>query len=484
MSALKVTTFSRRHSQWWRNAALTLLLAAGGFSMPGAEASAGPIVLAERLTVDAAALRHGELVSRLYAMRSQQPLWTDKRGLTKQGQRLLEFLPRVAAHGLAPDYYHATSAGLLSTQQDAPSLAQLDLLLSDAFIGLALDFSHGVAQRDPQVFARAVRAWRGGPIFQLLSMGSLDDPVELLIQHLPTDPEYWALVRAGEHQPELAEYLYANLERLRTGGAPPSGTHIAVNIAAQELAYIRDGTTILTMRVIVGRPDRPTPLIDSKIDQVVFNPSWNVPSRIAIRDKLPKIRKNPAYLADNGYLLRNGWESDATLVDPLTVDWAQVTASNFPYAIQQKPGPGNALGRVKFLFPNDYSVYLHDTSSPELFAQERRLFSSGCVRLERPMELARQLLRDQGQDVVPSGAAEDPGMEMRVTLQQPVPVVFQYRTVWLDPAGRLQLGEDVYGRDAQILAALRDPTRAPQSLLAQARPALQLAAAGRAGSTP
>lgn len=265
---------------------------------------------------------------------------------------------------------------------------------------------------------------------------------------------------------ELVAVLSANLERWRQLSPDYGEHHIRVNTAAQQLEYVHAGKTALKMSVIVGRSQRQTPSLQSAIREIVFNPYWEVPTRIAVRDKLPVIRKNPGYLEEKNFIVRESWAPNAAILDPSTIDWENVTAKNFAFRISQKPGPDNALGAVKFLFPNDYTVYLHDTSAPELFDESQRLFSSGCVRLSKPMELAEQLLAHHGSKQM----AIDPTAEdQRVYLEQAVPVHLEYWTAWVDDNGELQHRSDVYQRDESILTALNQNGSLPnaEALIAQ-----------------
>ena len=467
-------------SRGWRWLAL-MMLAAGGFSLSPAEARPEVSAVSEQAGTPATelasslALREPDSVRLLYRLRGGVPIWVNGSGLNPSGSRLLDFLSRTWEHGLDPGYYHVATIRALLAQQ-TPPWRQVEALLSDGYIALAQDFSFGVAERDPARFDRALRDWRAGPVYDLVALRANGEPVARLRERLPADSEYWALVEVLRHRPTLSgdsiRLLAVNLDRRRDRRSEPAGAYLRVNIPSQKLEYIRDGRTVAQMKVIVGRPDRPTPLVGGQIDTVVFNPAWNVPRSIAIRDKLPKIRANPDYLADNGYLLKAGWSADAAVVDPAGVDWSQINAANFDFALQQQPGPGNALGQVKFLFPNEHSVYLHDTANPELFARERRLFSSGCVRLERPMELARLLLREEGWDQERLGVVERARAEEWVRLSRPVPVVFEYRTAWIDDAGQLQITEDVYGRDARAALALGRQGRLPAVHRAAAEPAV------------
>jgi L,D-transpeptidase YcbB len=205
---------------------------------------------------------------------------------------------------------------------------------------------------------------------------------------------------------------------------------------------------------------------------LVFSPHWYVPSTIAIQNKLPLIRRDPGYVARQNFKLFRDGEGGATRVDPRSVDWSAVSARNFPYRLRQDPGPRNALGRVKFMFPNPYHVYLHDTPSRELFAKTERAFSSGCIRLEKPIELAEYLLRDDPrwsrQKIL---ATIERGAEQVVQLPTTVPVHLWYWTAWVDAQGRLNFRKDVYERDKALDTALREsfpsPTGTDQPVIAQ-----------------
>lgn len=256
---------------------------------------------------------------------------------------------------------------------------------------------------------------------------------------------------------EAIEMISLNLERWRQLKPQYADSHVRVNIAAQELAYIHQGRKELSMKVIAGRTSRPTPTTSSAIREIVFNPYWNVPTRIATVDKLPQIRQNPHYLTERGFSVRASWEMGAEELDPNSIDWNQVTRRNFSYFLRQDPGPQNALGQVKFLFPNDYSVYLHDTPGKNLFDRGQRLFSSGCIRLDQPMALAEALLRNHTDEQPASPVhAQSYANNQSIRLLEPVSVHLEYWTAWVDDQGQLQLRNDVYQRDQQVLTALRE----------------------------
>ena len=182
----------------------------------------------------------------------------------------------------------------------------------------------------------------------------------------------------------------------------------------------------------------------STLSQVVLSPYWHVPPRIALQDKLPLIRKHPGYLAHHGFQVLRGNQA----VDPATIPWSQVTRTHFPYTLRQRPGATNALGRIKFLFPNPFDVYLHDTPSRELFHASVRAFSSGCIRLEKPLELAAYLLREDPAwtpDKIRT-AVERP-REQAVQLVTPLSVYVLYWTAWVEADGSVHFRPDLYERD-------------------------------------
>jgi murein L,D-transpeptidase YcbB/YkuD len=243
-----------------------------------------------------------------------------------------------------------------------------------------------------------------------------------------------------------------SLERLRWEGGAGAGVRVQVLIPAFELRAIEDGAEVLRMRVIAGRADWPTPVFDATITDVILSPYWNVPARIAALEVLPAVRRDAGYLARNDMrvLTRGG-----AVVDPARIDWRNVSAASLPYRFRQEPGPANPLGDLKFLLPNRYDVYLHDTPARTLFERTSRALSHGCIRLERPMALALLLLRDRpewDEDTLRSAIAQR--SERRVPLTRGVPVSVRYRTAWIDADGVLAFGVDLYGHDARLAARL------------------------------
>lgn len=252
--------------------------------------------------------------------------------------------------------------------------------------------------------------------------------------------------------------LDVNLARFAAEPPVLPERYIRVNIPDFRLAVIEGNAPVLEMKVVVGRPGRKTPIFDDEITSLVINPAWFVPRKIALLDKLPQIRNDPGYLAKHHMRLVQGVGEEAVDVDPTAVDWTAVSADNFAWRIIQNPGDDNALGEIKFLLPNPYDVYLHDTSERHLFQRAWRAYSSGCVRVERPVELAAWLLRDDPawpKEQILSAIRQ--GTQRGITLATPVPVRLVYVTAWAGSDGALHFREDLYKRDAKEGKALCTP---------------------------
>ena len=247
---------------------------------------------------------------------------------------------------------------------------------------------------------------------------------------------------------ERVDQLRLSLERGRWLMRDLEDEFVLVNIAGARTYYVKPGT-IWTTRSITGSAYRKTPVFRDNIRYLEFNPTWTVPVSIFRNDKLPRIRKDPSYLSRNNYVVVNS--QDRTPIKASSVNWQ---AKNPGVTLVQQPGPDNALGRVKFMFPNEHAVYLHDTNERGLFDRNERNLSSGCVRLEYPFEFASLLLEG-----LPEGSAEgmkkilDSGRTTRVDLDRPVPVLLTYWTAWVEE-GDVHFREDPYERDAAILEAL------------------------------
>ncbi len=262
-------------------------------------------------------------------------------------------------------------------------------------------------------------------------------------------------IRAANMTPEqLIITASVNLERLRW---LPDGIKdlelILVNTANFQLDFIQKRDTVLTSRVIVGKSYHSTPQFSAPMSYIVFSPTWTVPSSITKNEIIPAVKKDNQYLAKKNMKLLT---SSGTIVNPSTIDWSKINSRNFPYIVRQEPGEQNSLGLVKFMFPNKYSVYIHDTPSRSLFAREDRALSHGCIRIEKPFELAKLLLSfDANWTDEKIQNAMIQTKEQTVMLDRKIPVVILYLTSWTDGKGNSYFREDIYNRDAEIFSSLR-----------------------------
>jgi murein L,D-transpeptidase YcbB/YkuD len=254
-----------------------------------------------------------------------------------------------------------------------------------------------------------------------------------------------------------ARQMELNLERWRWIPHELGQRYILVNSADFKLSVIESGKAVLVMRVVVGRDYRRTPVLSEKMKYLVINPSWNIPVKIAVEDILPKVRQDPDYLQHRQIKVYKNWRPGAPEIDPQSVDWSQVHKDNFYFKFQKQPGPYNDLGRIKFMFPNKYAIYLHDTPTRELFRQSARGFSSGCIRVEKPIELAQYLLQDNPQWTrAHIFKAMGDGETKSVRVRRQIPVHLLYWTAWVDGQGTLHFRDDIYGRDAPLDRALKE----------------------------
>ena len=245
--------------------------------------------------------------------------------------------------------------------------------------------------------------------------------------------------------------IIVNMERWRWLPADLGRRHIFVNQAGFEL-FLTDGDQVVDQRrVIVGKPFHKTPMFSDLMRYVEFNPTWTVTDSIAAAEFLPKLKEDPGYLAANDYKIYAGWKETDPEIDPYSVDWNNLRPGKFPYRIVQQPGDKNALGYVKFMFPNKQNIYLHDTPSRQLFASTGRAFSHGCIRVSNAMDFAQKLLMlDQQMAPDDVQARVDTGILNRVSLKNKIPVHLAYFTVWIEEDGVVNFLDDLYERDRLV----------------------------------
>ncbi|MFK8022218.1 MAG: murein L,D-transpeptidase [Pseudomonadales bacterium] len=259
------------------------------------------------------------------------------------------------------------------------------------------------------------------------------------------------------------EQLRVNLERWRWLPRELGERYLLVNTAGGYADLIENNARKLTVRTIAGRPYRATPSLSSKITRLVVNPSWGVPHRIAVEDLLPMQQNNNQFFTNKAIRV---FSSKGTELDTSTINWSAVSARNFPYRLRQDPGTDNSMGRIKFVFANEFDVYLHDTPNKILFELPSRSFSSGCVRVEEPLLLAKSLIAEDSNalSVLEDSSRSNNADTTNVGLINPVPIYLVYMTAWVDEKGLLHFTTDRYGRDPLIAQELQDNSQRTAAL--------------------
>lgn len=251
---------------------------------------------------------------------------------------------------------------------------------------------------------------------------------------------------------ERIRQVQVNMERCRWLPPEPKGKYLAVNIPDFRLMVFDNQQLQWSCNAVVGKERTGTVIFSNELQYVVFSPYWNIPRSILVNEILPKQRNNPSYLASQNMEV---YSHTGKVISANSIDWTQYWGNAFPYNIRQKPGGKNALGRVKFLFPNEHNIYLHDTPSKSLFAESKRAFSHGCIRIQEPVRLAKYLLKDYPEWTDEKiEAAMNRDKEQQVSLKERIPVFIAYFTSWVDASGRLHFREDIYKHDEKLAAIL------------------------------
>lgn len=245
-----------------------------------------------------------------------------------------------------------------------------------------------------------------------------------------------------------------NMERRRWMPDDLGSRYVFVNLADQNLKVVENDKTVHTTRVVVGKPYHATPVFSDEMTYAEVNPYWTVPYSIATTEYLPMLQRDPGALQGKNIRVFSGNRE----IDPWSVAWSSYSRASFPFTLRQDPGEGNALGRVKFMFPNKFNIYIHDTPSKSLFSRAQRSFSHGCIRAEAPFDLGEALLGPDGWTKAKLEAVRDSGERRVIKLSKPLPVHLTYLTAWVNKDGSVHFRSDVYGRDkvlAKAIAQLR-----------------------------
>ncbi|WP_210518919.1 L,D-transpeptidase family protein [Hymenobacter terricola] len=417
-------------------------------------------------------LQAGAEVRALYRL-AGAPAWTAADSLGGNAAAALALLARAPEHGLRPTDYGlprllALRDSLAPAAASAPDaaararrLARFDVYLSDAVLAFMRDLRRGrlrpytalVREKAGQHPAMALRAALvAGRVPQAMLAGQ---PANREYRQLQQALARW-LARLGSpdsvarHQARY-EQVALNLERWRWEPIGRDDEYLLINLPAFELQVVACDSVLRRFRVIVGKPETPTPTLSSRIKYFTLAPTWNVPYSIASQEMLPRLKEDPGFLNDNNLELYDGRNRRR---NPWRIDWERVTEQTFVYNIRQSAAFDNALGSIVFRFPNAHSVYLHDTPYRRLFALPNRALSHGCIRLEHPRELAAYLLRREGRrDPLPSPAEAREADPQDVTFTRPMPVYIRYATCSAEK-GRLRFLPDIYQRDEVLRQAL------------------------------
>jgi murein L,D-transpeptidase YcbB/YkuD len=417
-----------------------------------------------------------------YRARQNRPQWTDEGSPTRGLDELLVALREADSHGIDPNQYGVDRLQTIRTQAhrrfrpdvvEENAIARLDVDATWAWIRYAADLSAGASDVEgPADKLWRLRRQKVDFVKRLAESIDRQSIAEDLRGFAPQHPEYGRLreayARYKQNQTNAAvekqvRQIELNLERWRWLPRDLGDRYILVNVPDFELEVHDAGQVPLSMKVVVGSKTTPTPIFSDTMTHIVFSPYWNVPDSIAEGETLPAVQADPQFLERNGIEVV---DTSGQKVDAGEIDWSSFSAEDgsIPYRFRQRPGSTNSLGLVKFIFPNEFDVYLHDTPADALFNRKFRALSHGCVRVEQPQALAEYLLKDQPewtQDRIKE--AMHAGEEKHVKLQRPISVHLAYWTVRADEDGTVRFRDDIYNRDARALAQLASTVRAPRS---------------------
>lgn len=437
---------------WRLIIAVTLLLVWGpaGAQQPDPD----PAMAAALVSVN-----DGGLTRQFYQQRNGALAWSGGLRARADARLALALLSNAAREGLDPERYRVPV--------NSSNPAADDVAISVAVLAYMRDLAVG----RPDL--RALDADMGLPSRSLDAATLLNDALRqsrlaaMLDSLAPQYSDYAALKAALVRNGQPADVLAANMERWRWLPATLEPDRIVINAADAQLQLWLGGKMVLASRVIVGRPANPTPILRAEGAGITVNPPWTVPHSIAVKEILPKLKRNHAWLASQDMVLLNGPEGD---LQGLHVNWRAIPAGTFPYRIRQYPGPRNPLGRIKIELPNRFDVYLHDTPGKSAFDRPNRAASHGCVRVEQILPLASYALAADLTAIDQLTQAIDQGETQYLPLQRKLPVYFLYWTAFAGADGELQFRPDIYGRDRRLVAAMRTrPLRIAANLAACAK---------------
>lgn len=449
-TTIRIVAQPPRPRRLLRLVAAALLLAPQLALAQGASVSLGRAEI--RKLVEGGSKRDGELRS-FYEGRAWQPLWVRGGELGPAADALLELVQNADADGVSRTALRvddlASTLQIARSDPDRKSLAQAEIALSRTFSAYvqATRIARGSGMTYQNSLLAPVVPTPGSALKAAAAAPSLARYIEKLEWMHPLYAEMRTALIGSDLKPEQERLVWINLERVRGLPADPAPRYVLIDAAGARLWMYENGRPVDSMKVVVGKPDQPTPMIAGTLTNAVLNPYWNVPVDL-VRTKVAAsvLREGLGYLHRGGYEVLSDFTDKATLLDPQTIDWRAVADGSRELRVRQLPGKPNFMGTVKFNFPNSEGIYLHDTPEKELLKADVRTASAGCVRLEDADRLGRWLFRAP---LVPQSTAP----EQVVLLDQPVPVYITYLTA-APVEGRIVFRNDVYKRDAAQWALL------------------------------
>lgn len=383
---------------------------------------------------------------------------------------LAERLANSLEHGIGSNYFHAdnyqkllnaiNSKDAIKTEEEAyEELAKLEIETADALLSYSSALQYGVVNPNKTLRHYYIETKRPDSVF-MKSVLTSNDLASLLDSIQPTSPLYLALQKelkstAVEDQKGKAtsKTIMVNMERARWKQDFDASNMVYVNIPAFQLDVFKEGKSIMNMKVVVGATGHETPTLASKIHSVQVNPVWNIPKSIAGKEILKHVQDDRFYLVNSGI---DVLEDGKVIEDSENIDWSVFSADDLPYRFRQRPGDENALGKIKFLFKNNSSVYLHDTPSQAAFDKENRALSHGCVRVDKPLDLAQALFGNGNKfNTIKSEMESAEQMEANdIALSPQTQVVLDYKTIDLKN-NTLYFYSDIYGEDTVLYPYLK-----------------------------
>ncbi|HEY0741145.1 MAG TPA: L,D-transpeptidase family protein [Chryseosolibacter sp.] len=409
-----------------------------------------PLPLSARATVEA-----------FYKLNEMNMIWVDSFSIQADGDSLIQFISRAESLGLIPDDYHIGKIKtLLQEKFDHEHAVQLDVLLTDSFVQLWYHLKNGRVDR--KTFSRTkIDSLILGDAMDALKYSLANHNVlSVLRDREPKHPAYPVIKTVLEKYlsknlqdtiiVRRRDQLIANLERLRWQSKTPE-RYISVNVPSYMLKVIEKDSVVLESRVIIGKPETPTPNIRSVVNSFIIYPYWHVPRSI-LKEILPSVQADTSYLRKHNYQVI---DSKGKVIKNSMIDFKKYTAEDFPYVLRQREGSENTMGVIKFVFPNNYGVYLHDTNARRLFSKSDRALSHGCIRVQKAVDLAKYLAKDDDTYVDAADLEQYLVVQarMEVKIVKPIPVHLDYFTV--QPQGdSVVFYKDFYKKDRAMVDSL------------------------------